>query len=79
MCMFVIPAVPYLSTELAGCSVGSEISCVARKLTRIPRVTHTYFYKNKWGWPLINIYKEWCEMSFIESIIHSPNMLKVVP
>ena len=34
----VTPAVPYLSTGLAGCSVGPRISCAARKLARIPRV-----------------------------------------
>ena len=34
--MPVTPAVPYLLTGLAGCSVGREISRGARKLTRTP-------------------------------------------
>jgi len=34
----VTPAVPYLPTGLAGCSVGPGISCGARKLARTPRV-----------------------------------------
>jgi len=38
-CTLFIPAVSYLSTGLAGCSVGPEISCGACKLTRTPRVT----------------------------------------
>jgi len=38
-CMSVTPAVSYLSTGLAGCSVGPWISCGARKLARTPRVT----------------------------------------
>jgi hypothetical protein len=38
-CTPVIPAVFYLPTGLAGCSVGPGISCGARKLTRTPRVT----------------------------------------
>ena len=33
------PAVPYMFTGLTGCSVSPGISCGARKLTRIPRVT----------------------------------------
>jgi len=37
-CTPVTPAVPYLPTGLAGCSVGPEISRGARKLTRTPRV-----------------------------------------
>jgi hypothetical protein len=37
--MSVTPAVSYLPTGLAGCSVGPGISCGARKLTRTPRVT----------------------------------------
>jgi hypothetical protein len=37
--MSVTPAVSYLSTGLAGYSVGPGISCGARKLTRTPRVT----------------------------------------
>jgi hypothetical protein len=36
--MSVIPAVPYLSTGLAGCSVSPGISRGARKLARTPRV-----------------------------------------
>jgi hypothetical protein len=36
--MLVIPAVPYIFTGFAGCSVGPEISCGARKLTRTSRV-----------------------------------------
>jgi len=36
--MSVTPAVPYMSTGLAGCSVGPGISRGARKLIRIPRV-----------------------------------------
>jgi len=35
-CTFVTPAVSYLPTGLAGCSVGSGISCGARKLARTP-------------------------------------------
>jgi hypothetical protein len=35
----VSPAVSYLPTGLARCSVGSGISCGVRKLTRTPRVT----------------------------------------
>jgi len=38
-CTPVTPAVFYLSTGLAGCSVGPGISCGARKLARTPRVT----------------------------------------
>ena len=34
----VTPAVPYLSTRLAGCLVGPGISCGARKLARTPQV-----------------------------------------
>ena len=37
-CMSVIPAVFYLSAGLAGCSVGSGISCGGRKLARTSRV-----------------------------------------
>jgi hypothetical protein len=37
-CTPVIPAVFYLSTGLAGCSVDPGISCSARKLARTPRV-----------------------------------------
>jgi hypothetical protein len=37
--MSVIPAVSYLPTGLAGCSVGPGISCGACKLARTPRVT----------------------------------------
>ena len=36
--MHVTTAVPYLSTRLAGCSVGPRISRGARKLTRTPQV-----------------------------------------
>jgi len=36
--MSVIPVVSYLSTGLAGCSVGSGISRGACKLVRTPRV-----------------------------------------
>ena len=42
--MSVIPAVFYLSTRLAGCSVGPRISRDTRKLTRTPRVI--YIKKN---------------------------------
>ena len=38
-CMSVTPAVPYLPTRFAGCSVDPEISRGARKLVRTPRVT----------------------------------------
>jgi hypothetical protein len=38
VCMSVIPAVSYLSTGLAGCSVGPEISRGTRKLARTLRV-----------------------------------------
>jgi hypothetical protein len=38
MCMSVTPAVPYLSTKLAGCSVDPGNSRGARKLARTPRV-----------------------------------------
>jgi len=38
VCTFVIPALPYLPTGLAGYSVGSGISRGARKLTRTPQV-----------------------------------------
>jgi hypothetical protein len=38
VCTSVTPAVPYLSTGLAGCSVGPGISRGACKLTRTPRV-----------------------------------------
>ena len=34
----VTPVVPYLSTEFAGCSINSGISCGARKLTQTSRV-----------------------------------------
>ena len=34
--MFVTPAVPYMLTGLAGCSVGRGINRGARKLTRTP-------------------------------------------
>jgi len=37
-CMSVTPAVPYLSTRIAGCSVGPEISRAAHNLTQTPRV-----------------------------------------
>jgi len=43
-CTFVIPAVFYLSTRLAGCSVSLGISCDAYKLVRTPRIT-----KKKYG------------------------------
>jgi len=51
-CIFIIPAVSYLSTGLAGCSVGSGISCGARKLARTPRVTK----KKKYIYIYIYIY-----------------------
>jgi len=38
VCMSVIAAVFYLSTGLAGCSVGPGISCGARKLARTPQI-----------------------------------------
>jgi len=38
-CTLVTPVVSYLSTGLAGCSVGSGISCGVRKLARTPQVT----------------------------------------
>jgi hypothetical protein len=38
MCIPVTPAVPYMPTGLAGCSVGPRISRGARKLARTPRV-----------------------------------------
>ena len=38
-CTPVTPAVSYLPTGLAGCSVGPGISCGARKLTRTLQVT----------------------------------------
>ena len=38
MCTSVTPAVPYLSTRLAGCSVDPGNSRGARKLARTPRV-----------------------------------------
>jgi hypothetical protein len=38
VCTSVIPAVSYLPTELAGCSVGPMISRGVRKLARIPQV-----------------------------------------
>jgi len=38
-CTPIIPAMSYLPTGLAGCSVGPGISCGARKLARTPRVT----------------------------------------
>ena len=34
--MFVTSAVPYIFIGLAGCSVGPEISCGARKLPNTP-------------------------------------------
>jgi hypothetical protein len=38
-CTSVIPVVFYLSTWLAGCSVGPEISCGARKLAQTPWIS----------------------------------------
>jgi len=38
LCTPVILGMPYMFTELAGRLMGSDISCGARKLTRIPRV-----------------------------------------
>jgi hypothetical protein len=38
MYMHVIPAVSYLPTGLAGCSVGLKISHGTRKMARTPRV-----------------------------------------
>ena len=38
VCTAIIPAVSYLPTGLAGCSVSPRISYVARKLARTPRV-----------------------------------------
>ena len=38
MCMFVILAVSYLFTGLAGCSVDPGISYGARKLAQTPRI-----------------------------------------
>jgi len=38
-CTPVTPAVSYLPTGLAGCSVDPRISCGTRKLARTPRVT----------------------------------------
>jgi len=38
-CTSVTPAVSYLPTGLAGCSVDPGISCGARKLARTPQVT----------------------------------------
>jgi len=46
-CTPVIPAVSYLPTGLAGCSVGPGISCGARKLARTPRVTKKKEKKEK--------------------------------
>jgi len=43
-CTSVIPAVSYLFTGLAGCSVDPGISCDARKLARTLRVTKIYIY-----------------------------------
>ena len=40
----VTPAVSYLFTELAGCSVGAGISCAARKLARTFRVIKKNIY-----------------------------------
>jgi len=45
------PAVPYMLTGLAGCSVSPGISCGARKLVRTSRVTKkniVFFYS--WGY-----------------------------
>jgi hypothetical protein len=47
-CTYVTPAVSYLPTRLAGCSVGSEISCGVRKLARTPRVI-----KKKDSWRIL--------------------------
>jgi hypothetical protein len=47
LCTPVIPAVPYMLTELAGYLVDPMISYGARKLARTPRVTkkkHIYIY-----------------------------------
>jgi hypothetical protein len=40
LCMSVIPVVLYMLTGLAGCSVGSGISCGACKLARTPRIIY---------------------------------------
>jgi hypothetical protein len=45
VCTSITPAVPYLSTGLAGCSVDPGISHGACKLTRTPRVIKK---KNMW-------------------------------
>jgi hypothetical protein len=45
-CMPVIPAVPYMLTGLAGCSVGPEISRSARKLARTPCVIKKIYNNN---------------------------------
>jgi hypothetical protein len=42
--MYVIPAVSYLFTGLAGCLVDPGISCGARKLARTHRVTKKKSY-----------------------------------
>ena len=40
MCMVCHPTVFYLSTRLAGCSVGPEINRGVRKLARTPQVIY---------------------------------------
>ena len=48
LCMPVTPAVPYMLTGLARCSVDSGISCGARKLARTPWVIKKkIFLQNK--------------------------------
>ena len=47
ICMFVISAVFYLSSGLAGCSVDPRISCDARKLVRTPRVIKKLWLNDK--------------------------------
>jgi hypothetical protein len=38
LCILVTPAVPYMSTGLAGCLVGPRISCGTHKVVRTLRI-----------------------------------------
>jgi hypothetical protein len=57
--MSVIPAVFYLPTGLAGCSVDPGISCGARKLTRTPRVKKKKTKKKERLYSLMQYYFIW--------------------
>ena len=65
ICMSVTPAVSYLPTRLAGCSVGPEISCGACKLARTPRITKKKIYIKVESWNKFSTFEASIYLYFI--------------